>query len=175
MKPPGAAGGLTQSQLLTAAGRSLWSGAAQIMSRRSMRPVVRVLTCLHVALYRCTGGRAQMPKYPTLLLTVTGRRTGQRRTVALVYIEDGADLVVAAAYAGSDREPEWWLNLRHDPTAVVEINGRRRSVRAEETAQPEREQLWGRLVAMYPPFAEYQGRTTRQIPVVRLLPADRKP
>jgi len=170
MRMPGAAGGQYESHQLTAAGRALWSGAAQILSRRSMRPVVRVMTDLHVALYRCTGGRAQVPRYPTLLLTVTGRRTGQGRTVPLVYVEDGADLVVAAAYAGSDRDPEWWLNLRHDPAAVVEIKGRRHAVRAEQAAPSDREHLWHRLVAMYPPFAEYQGRTTRQIPVVRLLP-----
>jgi deazaflavin-dependent oxidoreductase (nitroreductase family) len=121
-----------------------------------------------VALYRRSGGRAQTPGFPTLLLTVTGRRTGRPRSVALVYVEDGQDLVVAAAYAGADRDPAWWDNLRDDPSAVVEIGRRRLVVRAEVAGGDEREGLWQRLVAMYPPFAEYERRTTRRIPVVRL-------
>jgi F420H(2)-dependent quinone reductase len=138
--------------MLAIARRALWSGAAQVMSRPFMRPVVRVLTDLHVALYRRSGGRAQAPGHPTLLLTVTGRRTGQPRTVPLVYVEDGEDLIVAAAYAGSDRDPAWRRNLRHDPAAVAEISRRRIPVRAEPVSTAERDVLWRRLVAMYPPF-----------------------
>lgn len=156
--------------MLSRLGSSLWSGAAAVMSQRSMRPVVRALSDVHVALYRVSGGRAQAPRHPTLLLRVTGRKTGKERTVPLVYIEDGDDVIVAAAYAGSDRDPDWWLNLSHAPSAVVETRGVSRPVVAAVVQGPERDDLWRRLVAMYAPFADYQKRTTRQIPVIRLRP-----
>lgn len=171
MRPPSLPGATVVAGLAAGTGRALWSGAGHVMSRRSMRPAVRILSGLHVALYRRTGGRAQTPGYPTLLLTVTGRRTGTPRTVPLVYVEDGEDLVVAAAYAGSDTDPQWWLNLRDHPAAVVEIGGHRQAVSAEPAEDAERERLWSRLVAMYPPFDQYQGRTSRQIPVIRLRPS----
>lgn len=135
-----------------------------------MRPVVRAMSRLHVRLYQLTGGRAQAPRYPTMLLTVTGRRTGQPRTVPLVYVRDGDSLVVSAAYSGSDRDPDWWLNLQRDPHGVAEINGRLLEVRASVVSSHERAPLWERLVAMYPPFADYEKRTARQFAVIRLTP-----
>ena len=158
--------------MLASARDALWSGASQMMSRRSMRPLVRALTAVHVALYRHTGGRAQVPAFPTLLLTVAGRRTGRLRTVPLVFVRDGEDLVVAAAYAGSEVDPAWWLNLQDVRSAVVQIERETTAVRAEPVDEADRDRLWPALVAMYPPFAEYQSRTDRRIPVVRRRPAD---
>jgi deazaflavin-dependent oxidoreductase (nitroreductase family) len=136
-----------------------------------MRPVTRAFSNLHTALYRLTGGRAQNPKYPTMLLTVTGRRSGQPRTVPVIYLEDGERFVIAAAYAGSDTDPDWWLNLRHNPAAVVRVNNETTAVTAEVAPSDQRADLWRRLVDMYPYFTEYQQRTSREIPVVILTPA----
>jgi deazaflavin-dependent oxidoreductase (nitroreductase family) len=136
-----------------------------------MRPVTRLISELHTALYRITGGAAQNPKYPTMLLTVTGRKTGKARTVPLVYVSDGDRLVIAAAYAGSDVNPTWWLNLRDNPKAIARLRNRTMTVHAEPAKPDERADLWRRLVAMYPYFAEYQTRTRREIPVVILTPA----
>ncbi len=135
-----------------------------------MRPLTRTLSNLHVALYRLTGGVAQSRKYPTMLLTVTGRRSGQHRTVPLIYIKDGNRFVIAAAYAGSRVNPTWWLNLRDHPDAVLQVNNETVPVRAELAPPDEREDLWRRLVAMYPYFTDYQQRTRREIPVVILTP-----
>lgn len=135
-----------------------------------MRRVTRTLSKLHVALYRLTGGAAQSRKYPTMLLTVTGRKSGQSRTVPLIYITDGNRFVIAAAYAGSRVHPTWWLNLRDRPDAVVRVNNETVPVRAELAPADVREDLWRRLVAMYPYFTDYQRRTRRQIPVVILTP-----
>lgn len=140
------------------------------MSRDSMRPVVRLGTNVHVLLYRWTGGWAQVRKYPTMLLTTAGRKTGKQRTIPLVYVEDKGRFIIAAAYAGSDRNPTWWLNLQHSKEGVVQVMRRKVRVRAELAKPEEREDLWRRLVAMYPYFTEYQERTTRQIPVVVLTP-----
>lgn len=133
-----------------------------------MRPVTRTFSNLHAALYRLTGGAAQARKYPTMLLTVTGRRSGQPHTVPLIYITDGERLVVAAAYAGSDTDPAWWRNLRVHPRAVAQINNDTFAVEAETAPAERRPDLWRRLVEMYPYFTEYQQRTTREIPVVVL-------
>ncbi len=135
-----------------------------------MRPVVRLGTNVHVLLYRWTGGWAQVRKYPTMLLTTAGRKTGKQRTIPLVYVEDKGRFIIAAAYAGSDRNPTWWLNLQHSKEGVVQVMRRKVRVRAELAKPEEREDLWRRLVAMYPYFTEYQERTTRQIPVVVLTP-----
>lgn len=136
-----------------------------------MRPVTRTFSNLHAALYRLTGGAAQSRKYPTMLLTVTGRKSGQPRTVPLIYINDGNRFVIAAAYAGSRVNPTWWLNLRDHPDAVVQVNNKTVPVRAELAPADEREDLWRRLVAMYPYFTDYQQRTRREIPVVILTPS----
>jgi deazaflavin-dependent oxidoreductase (nitroreductase family) len=125
-----------------------------------------------VDLYRLTHGFAAAPGYPTLLLTTRGRRTGRERTVPLVYVRDGEAYAVCAAYAGSDRHPAWWLNLAADPHGVVQVGGSRQEVVAEPVPDDRRVEVWQRLVAMYPPFEAYRGRTTRRFPVVLLRPVD---
>ena len=153
-------------------GGRLFDGASRLLRRPRLRPVVRAMTDAHVALYRLTGGLAAAPGYPTLLLTTTGRRTGRERTVPLVYVRDGGAYAVCAAYAGSVRHPAWWLNLEADPRGVVQVGGTRQQVVAEAVSEEHRAELWRRLVAMYPPFESYRGRTTRRFPVVLLRPVD---
>ena len=155
---------------MSSGGSTLFSLAGRVLSHRSMRPVTRTFSDLHAALYRMTGGAAQNPNYPTMLLTVTGRKTGKARTVPLIYLQDGDRLIIAAAYAGSDVNPTWWLNLRDNPEAVAQLRDRTVAVRASVAEPGERAELWQRLVATYPYFAEYQTRTDREIPVVVLTP-----
>lgn len=149
---------------------ALFTIAARLLSRPSMRPITRFFTQVHVVLYQLTGGKAQIAKYPTMLLTVRGRKTGKLRTIPLVYVKDGDHFVIAAAYAGSDQDPTWWRNLQANPEAVVQEMRQKVRVRAEVAAVGEREALWQRLAAMYPYFLEYQSRTQREIPVVLLKP-----
>lgn len=145
-----------------------FSAAGRLLSRPAMRPVTRTFSNLHAAMYRWTRGRAQNPKYPTMLLTVTGRRTGKPQTVPLIYIKDDERFVIAAAYAGSDSDPAWWLNLQANPHAVAQVNDQRFDVEAELAPADRRAELWQKLVEMYPYFTGYQQRTNRQIPVVFL-------
>jgi deazaflavin-dependent oxidoreductase (nitroreductase family) len=135
-----------------------------------------VATKLHTFVYRVTGGRlgGRMVGAPVLLLTTTGRKTGKQRTSPLLYLEDGEDLVIVASNGGAPRHPTWWLNLRADPEASVEIGNRKLRVRAEEASPEEKERLWTRLVAMYGPYESYRRRTDRDIPVVILRPAEEK-
>ena len=101
----------------------LFSALSNVLRHKPMRPVVRLFTQLHVVLYRLTNGKAQIAKYPTLLLTVRGRKTGKPRTIPLIYIPDGKRFIIAAAYSGSDQNPTWWLNLQQSGEALVQMMG----------------------------------------------------
>lgn len=153
-------------------GSRAFEAAGALMSKPAMRPMTRIFSNLHAGLYRLTRGGASNPKYPTMLLTVTGRKTGAQQTVPLIYINDGERLVIAAAYAGSDTDPAWWLNLQANPDAVATVKDRTFRVRAAQAPADRREELWHRLVQMYPYFTGYQQRTNRQIPVVTLTPSE---
>jgi F420H(2)-dependent quinone reductase len=135
-----------------------------------MRPVTRAFSALHAAAYRATSGRAQNRKYPTMLMTVVGRKSGKRRTVPLIYITDGDRYVIAAAYSGSDTDPDWWRNLKAHPSAELLVEGSTVRVEAALASPEERPRLWHRLVEMYPYFVDYEKRTTREIPVIVLTP-----
>jgi deazaflavin-dependent oxidoreductase (nitroreductase family) len=135
-------------------------------------PFWRVTGRFHTALYRATGGRVGHAAggITNLLLTTTGRRSGQPRTVPLAYIEDAGRWIVVASNGGADKPPAWWVNLRHEPAAVVEIGSRRIPVVARETTDEERSRLWPRLKQVNPFYAQYEQITARRIPVVVLAP-----
>lgn len=126
---------------------------------------------LHRVFMRLSGGRfGKVGPMDALLLTTTGRKSGERRDVALNYFSDGDSYIVVASYAGEDRDPAWWRNLKANPDAELRVGGRRIRVRAREADGAERERLWTRLVATDPAYAEYQERTKRRLPVVVLEP-----
>lgn len=107
---------------------------------------------------------------PVLLLTTTGRKSGKPRTIPLLYLPDGENLLVVASNGGTSGHPAWWLNLEDNPEANVEVGGRTLRVRAEEAEGEERGRLWGRVVRMYGAYQQYQEKTDRRIPVVILRP-----
>ena len=127
---------------------------------------------IHPWLDRVSGGRigGRVIGLPVLLLTTTGRKSGQSRTRALTYFAKGEVSVVVASYLGEPRHPDWWLNLRRNPSAVVQRGREVVRVRAREARGEERERLWREITAMAPDYAEYQSRTERVIPVVVLEP-----
>jgi deazaflavin-dependent oxidoreductase (nitroreductase family) len=125
---------------------------------------------LHIALYRSSNGviGGTFVKSPVLLLTTQGRRSGKQRTVPLLYLMDGVNVVLVASNGGALSHPTWWLNLQTTPEASIQIKGVRRRVRAEQASAPEKQRLWPRLTAMYPGYKRYQEITDRDIPVVIL-------
>jgi deazaflavin-dependent oxidoreductase (nitroreductase family) len=126
---------------------------------------------VHTGLYRLTGGRmgGRMRNAPVLLLTATGRKTGKRRTMPLLYGRDGDNFVVIASKGGDPKHPAWYLNLQGQE-AEIQVGRDRKRVRARDAEGEERERLWAQMVGVYPDYAEYQKKTTRQIPVVVLEP-----
>ena len=132
--------------------------------------LVRVLGRMHVRLYRLTGGRfvGRVAKSPILLLTTTGRRSGLPRTTPLLYLQDGTRLAIVASFGGHPTHPVWYLNLAANPEVQVQVGRDRFSATARTADAEERERLWLQVVEMYPGYARYQEKTSREIPVVVL-------
>ena len=139
---------------------------------RSKHPVRNQLSRLHSALFRATRGRfvRRIRGAPVLVLETRGRKSGKVRSVPLLYVEDDGDWVVMASSGGDPAHPAWYLNIEAEPRVTVVTEDGRRNALALSTAGDERERLFGELAAIYPSFDSYRGRTTRELPVVRLRP-----
>jgi len=135
------------------------------------RLVFRTVGATHSSLYRWSGGKVggRMRGAPVLLLDVTGRKSGKRRTTPLLYGRAGENFVVVASKGGDPRHPAWYLNLQGGE-AEVEVGREHVRVRARDAEGEERERLWAQMVGLWPPYADYQQKTSRRIPVVVLEP-----
>lgn len=129
--------------------------------------MLRATGKLNVPLYRASRGRllGKVGRAPVLLLTTTGRRSGQRRTAPVIYLTDGERLIVIGSNAGNERAPAWSLNLKTNPEAEVEIRGERRQLRARVAEGEERAELWRKFNELYGGFNDYSARTARDIAV----------
>jgi deazaflavin-dependent oxidoreductase (nitroreductase family) len=152
-------------------------GAAPRLSRRERlglflhRELDHRLTPLGVAVFRRTKGAVAKPwKVDALLLTTRGRRSGRERTVVLQWFRDGEAMVVVAANDGGSADPAWYLNLVAEPSARVEVEGRRIEVRAEVLSDDESAAWWPRILERSPEYERYRRATVRPFPVVRLVP-----
>ena len=105
-----------------------------------------------------------------LLLSTTGRRTGDAKDTPLLYIEETGQYYCVASFGGSDRHPQWFLNLVANPRVTLLIKRRYFSAVAYVMSGQERSRIWQKLVEYYPAFARYQKRTERIIPVIRFVP-----
>jgi deazaflavin-dependent oxidoreductase (nitroreductase family) len=122
-------------------------------------------------LYRLTRGRiARLWQRRVLLLTTRGRRSGRARTVPLQFFPDGDRMIVVAANSGLPSPPAWYFNLTAEPRARVEVMGRTLAVRAEELSEEEAAAFWPRVLQAAPDYARYPKRTSRRIPLMRLVP-----
>ena len=128
---------------------------------------------MNVPIYRATGGRlmGRVGKAPVLLLTTTGRKSGQPRTAPVVYLADGERMVVIGSNAGNARVPAWALNLKANPGAEVEVGRRRLRVTARVAAGEERAELWRKSNEQYAGFDDYARRTDRDISLFVLEPS----
>ena len=136
------------------------------------RPILRTVGTLHRALYQWSGGRVggTLRGCPVLLLTTTGRTTGQARTWPLCYFTTGDAVVLVAAAAAASRHPAWYRNLVACPQVEIQVGYRRQRMVARPAAAAERAHLWARVLHRFPRCARYQARTSRTVPVVLLHP-----
>ena len=122
----------------------------------------------HVRVYRETSGATGYlwNGVPTLLITSTGRKSGEKRTIPIIFTQVGDKYVVIASKGGSATHPAWYLNIQDDPAVEVQIKGDIFKARTRTAQSPEREALWAAAVATWPNYDLYQSRTSRLIPVV---------
>lgn len=120
--------------------------------------------------FRANGGKVGGPFEggTLLLLTSTGAKSGQPRVSPLAYAADGERYVIIASKAGAPTNPDWYHNLLAHPDATIEVGREQFQVRATVAEEPERSRLYAKMVEKMPGFADYQRKTTRQIPVVVL-------
>ena len=142
--------------------------------------IIKTMSKVQLAVYRSTGGLlgstwrvgSAFPwGIPVLLLTTVGRKSGQNRTVPLLYIEDDDRVIVVASQGGLPKDPLWYKNLVANPECEVQIKRHKMQMRARSADPAERERLWPKLVAHYPDYASYETWTDRVIPIVILEPA----
>ncbi|MFZ5912811.1 MAG: nitroreductase family deazaflavin-dependent oxidoreductase, partial [Pseudomonadota bacterium] len=105
---------------------------------------------------------------PTLLLTTVGRKTGKKRILPLIYGKVDGNYIVIGSKGGSDSHAKWYLNLLANPDAEIQVATEHFKVRARIAEGEERAKIWNHMLTVYPPYADYQARTSRHIPVVVL-------
>jgi len=109
---------------------------------------------------------------PVVIITNRGVRSGKLRKTPLMRVEHDGRYAAVASQGGSPEHPQWYYNFRANPAVQLQDGPDRRDMIAREVSGDERAQWWERAVAAYPPYAEYQQKTSRQIPVFVLEPAD---
>jgi deazaflavin-dependent oxidoreductase (nitroreductase family) len=127
----------------------------------------------HVARYLATDGdegHDWVRGSKTLILTTTGRRSGQERRTPLIYGRHGDDYLLVASNGGHPSPPGWYLNLVENPDVTVQLKGDRFRARARTASPDEKPELWRIMTAEWPDYDAYQRKTTRDIPVVVLEP-----
>jgi deazaflavin-dependent oxidoreductase (nitroreductase family) len=124
----------------------------------------------HVRVFRETAGERGYHWRGTtiLLLTTTGRKSGEQRTTPLIHRTDGGRWVIVASKGGAPENPAWFENLSADPDVSIEVPGETIPVRASVAEGEERSRLWSLLTEDWPAYDDYQAKTDREIPVVIL-------
>jgi deazaflavin-dependent oxidoreductase (nitroreductase family) len=124
----------------------------------------------HVRVYRETGGERGYHWRGTtiLLLTTTGRKSGEERTTPLIHRVDGDRWIVVASKGGTPDHPDWYLNLAEDPEIEIQVKDEVIPVTASTVEGDERDRLWSLMTEVWPDYDAYQSNTDRKIPIVAL-------
>jgi deazaflavin-dependent oxidoreductase (nitroreductase family) len=135
-------------------------------------PDLTLLGADHVRAYQETDGETGYlwNGAPTLLLTTTGRKTGEPRTTPLIFGRDGDRFIVIASMGGAPTHPQWYRNLDADPSVHIQVRGDHHDVTATTATNDERRRLWALMTEVWPNYDVYQSRTDRVIPAVILTP-----
>ncbi|MEU6814699.1 nitroreductase family deazaflavin-dependent oxidoreductase [Streptomyces sp. NPDC046860] len=129
-----------------------------------------------VELYESSGGKEGTTLLdtglPVIILTTRGNRSGKIRKTPLMRVEHDGKYAVVASVGGAPKHPVWYFNVKADPEVELQDGPLRQGMRAREVRGDEKAKWWERAVAAYPPYADYQEKTDREIPVFVLEPAD---
>jgi deazaflavin-dependent oxidoreductase (nitroreductase family) len=107
---------------------------------------------------------------PTLLLTTIGKKSGQQRTVALVFLQHGNDVVIVASLAGYDQNPAWYGNLEANRQCWIQLDRKKSKAVARDANEGERRELWPQLIKLLPLWDLFQKQTARAFPIVVVTP-----
>ena len=128
-----------------------------------------------VELYEGSGGTQGLTLrdtgLPVVIVTNRGARSGKVHKTPVMRVEHGGRYAMVASKGGAPTNPLWYYNVRANPVVELQDGPRKQDMVAREVSGAERAQWWQRAVAAYPPYAEYQEKTTREIPVFVLEPA----
>jgi deazaflavin-dependent oxidoreductase (nitroreductase family) len=124
----------------------------------------------HIDRYEATDGQEghDWQNTQTLILTTTGAKSGEERKAPLIYGEHDGTYLVVASKGGAPEPPAWYVNLKKDPNATIQVWGEKFPVTARDATPEEKPELWKIMVGEWPDYDEYQTKTDRQIPVVVL-------
>lgn len=126
----------------------------------------------HVDRYLATDGEEghEWRGTQTLILTTTGRRSGQQRLHPLIYGRHGDDYLLVASNGGAPKHPAWYLNLEANPEVEIQVKGDKLPAHARTATPEEKAELWSIMTKEWPDYDSYQTKTDRQIPVVVIEP-----
>jgi deazaflavin-dependent oxidoreductase (nitroreductase family) len=124
----------------------------------------------HVERYEATDGEEghDWQNTQTLILTTTGRKSGEERKTPLIYQEHDGDYLIVASKGGAPAPPAWYLNLSENPEVKVQVKGDKFTARARDASPDEKPDMWRKMTETWPAYDEYQEKTDREIPVVVL-------
>ena len=132
-----------------------------------MRKFIKPFSKLNVVVYKLTRGLL-MGKFqgrPVMLVTMTGAKTGNKRTIPLMYVPYKDGVIVVGSQGGAPKSPVWVKSIQQHPDVVVQYGGKKMELRARQIDDAEKAQVWPTCVENYAPYQDYQDRTDRNIPV----------
>jgi len=140
-----------------------------------VKPVMRWMSKANVFVYEATNGKVwgKFPGgAPVCLVTMTGAKSGKTRTIPLIYLPHGEDVILVASQGGMEKHPIWYYNIKANPALEIQDGGRKRKMLARRADDAEKKALWPHIVSIYPDFEDYQARTDRNIPMFVCSPAE---
>ena len=134
---------------------------------------LKIFSKANVLVYRLTNGRVWggLKSSPVCLVTMKGRKTGKTRTIPLMYVPYGDQVVLVASLAGAPEHPVWYHNLMAYPHVTIQAGSAKQDMDVRQASPEEKAEIWPHAVAAYGDFADYQERTDRDIPVLICTPA----
>ncbi len=134
---------------------------------KQIRRNVKLFARVNVWVYRLTGGRLMntFSGCPICLVRMTGAKSGKKRWTPVMYVPYNEGIMLVASLGGAPKHPTWYYNMVAHPDVEVIVRSKRMSLTAREVFDEERAAVWPICVEHYPPYAEYQARTDRQLPV----------
>jgi len=134
---------------------------------KRLRSFIKPFSRFNVLIYKLTGGRLMgtFQGLPVVLITMTGAKSGEKRTIPLMYVPYKEGVIIVASQGGAPKSPVWHKNLEADPNIEAQYKSKKMKLRARRVDDAEKAEVWPTCCKHYPAFDDYQKRTDRNIPV----------